>query len=367
MISLFHIQLGEAEERLALEVIRSGRLAQGPVVERFEEEFRRLAGTAHAVAVNSGTSALVASLDALDIKAGDEVITTPFTFAATLNAIVESGATVRFADILADDFTIDPARIEASITSRTAGIMPVHLFGYPADMGRIAALSETHGLAIIEDAAQAHTAVVEGRQVGSFGLGCFSFYATKNVTTGEGGIITTDDGAVADRLRLLRGHGMRKRYQYELLGHNYRMSELDAAIGLPQLARLGELTRRRQQNAARLSEGLQGLPGVITPRVAPGRTHVFHLYTIRLTSESPLDRGSIADGLKHLEIETGVYYPRTVFDYPCYRSHPQVRLEPMPMAESAAREVLSIPVHPWLSENDIDQIVEGIRSLIHRN
>ena len=364
MILLSPVRLGDEEERLAVEVIRSGRLSQGPMVERFEAAFRAVAGTGYAIAVSSGTTALVAALQAVGVQPGDEVITSPFSFAATLNAILETGATAKFADIL-EDFTIDPAAIEASITRRTTAIMPVHLYGYPADMTRISATAKTHGLALIEDAAQAHGARVQGQPVGSFGLGCFSFYATKSVTMGEGGIITANDSEIADRLRLLRSQGMRQRYQYEIPGHNYRLSELQAAVGLPQLARLPDLTKRRQQNAAHLSDGLAGSPGINTPLVSSDRTHVFHQYTIRVTSEASLDRDTLARGLASLGIQTGVYYPRPVYDYECYRTHPQVEMGRFPNAEAAAREVLSLPVHPWLSDTELDEIVEGVRSLVH--
>jgi len=364
VIPLSPVRLGEDEERLALEVIRSGRLTQGPMVERLEEAFREVVGTDYAIAVSSGTTALVASLQAVGVEPGDEIITSPFSFVATLNAILETGARAKFADIL-DDFTLNPEAIEAAITGRTTAIMPVHLYGYPADMTRISAIAETHDLALIEDAAQAHGAQVQGRPVGSFGLGCFSFYATKNVTMGEGGIICANDFEIADRLRLLRNQGMRQRYQYEIPGHNYRLSELQAAVGLPQLARLPDLTKGRQHNASRLNDGLAGLPGIKTPQTPQDRTHVFHQYTIRVTAEAAVDRDALAEGLAALGIETGVYYPRAVYDYDCYRTHPQVESETYPEAEAAAREVLSLPVHPWLSDTQLDEVVEGVRSVVH--
>jgi perosamine synthetase len=364
-IQLSPVHLGEEEERLVLEVLRSGRLAQGPMVERLEAAFRELVGTTHAVAVNSGTSALVAALQALELGPGDEVITSPFTFAATLNAIIEVGATARFADILDADFTVDPRAVEAYVGPRTAAIMPVHLYGHPADMAGLAQIATRHGLSLVEDAAQAHGAKAAGRAVGSFGLGCFSFYATKNIATGEGGMVTTDEEKLADRIRLLRNQGTREPYGYEIRGHNYRMSELHAAVGLPQVSKLPDRNRRRAQNAARLSASLAGMPDLQVPATAPGRTHAFHQYTIRVTRGAPERRDRLAARLAELGIETKVYYPRVVYDYPCFRSHPQVRRDPAPRAEAAAREVLSLPVHPWLSDQDLDRIVEGVRSVAH--
>lgn len=363
MIRLNLVRLGDEEERLALEVIRSGRLTQGPMVERLESAMGRLVGTRHAIAVNSGTAALVAALQALGVEAGSEVVTSPFTFVATLNAILEVGATARFADIL-DDFTVDPQALEAAITPRTSAVMPVHLYGYPADMSRVTAVTNRYGVALIEDAAQAHGASVDGKNAGAFGVGCFSFYATKNVPAGEGGAITTDDAALAERVRLLRNHGMRRRYEYELAGHNYRMPELCAAIALPQLQKLEERNERRSRNAARLTEGLVGLRGIHVPTVVPGRRHVFHHYTIRVSEEAPLNRDTLGSALAERHVETGVYYPRVVFDHDCYRNHPNVLWEPMPRAERLAREVLSLPVHPWLSDQDVDLVIDAVRSLI---
>jgi perosamine synthetase len=236
-IPITRVRLGEEEERLVLEVLRSGQLAQGPMVERLEHDFARLCGARHAIAVSSGTTALVAALQALGVGPGDEVVTSPFTFAATLNAILETGATARFADIEPTTFTVDPASVRRRLSPRTRVVMPVHLYGQPADMDRLVAIAADHGSAIVEDAAQAHGATVRGRAVGTFGIGCFSLYATKNVTTGEGGIVTTDDDELAASIRVLRNQGMRTRYSYDVVGHNYRLTDLQAAVGIPQLAR----------------------------------------------------------------------------------------------------------------------------------
>lgn len=354
------VDIGDDEEKLVLEVLRSGRLAQGPMVERLEELFRDVTGAAHAVAVSSGTTALVASIEALGLEPGSEVITSPFTFVATLNAILESGATARFVDI-DDDFALDPSLVPAAVTDRTRVVMPVHLYGLPADMDAIARVAADHRIAIVEDAAQAHGARVGDRPVGTYGQACFSLYATKNVTTGEGGVVTTDDATLADRLRLLRNQGMRARYQYEIAGHNYRMTELQAAIGIPQMGRLDAMTAAREANAAQLTDGLDDIPGLVVPRPFPGRTHVWHQYTVRVTADARIDRDRVAEGLAARGIGTGTYYPRAVYDYECYRTHPRVVIEPMPRAEAAAREVLSLPVHPQLRERDLDRIIRAVR------
>jgi perosamine synthetase len=361
-ISISAVHLGEEEERVVLEVLRSGHLAQGPMVQQLEAAFAQLCGVRHAVAVSSGTTALVAALQALELRPGDEVVTSPFTFVATLNAILECGATARFADIDAADFTVDPAAVEAVLSDRTRVVMPVHLYGHPAALGAIVPLADRHGAAVVEDAAQAHGATVAGRPVGSFGMGCFSLYATKNVTTGEGGVVTTDDQALADRLRLLRNQGMRAPYRYEVAGHNYRLTDLQAAVGVPQLGRLDDLTACRRANAARLSEGLAGLPGLRLPAVAPGRTHVFHQYTVRVGADAPIGRDALVRALADRGIATGVYYPTVVFDADCYRRHPRVVSESVPQAEAAAREVVSLPVHPSLSAGDLERIVAAVRS-----
>ena len=364
MISISGVHVDEESERLVLEVLRSGRIGQGPMVARLEAGFAALCGVRHAIAVTNGTVALVAALQALGVGPGDEVVTSPFTFVATLNAILECGAVARFADIDPRTFAVDTAAVADAITPRTRVLMPVHLYGQPVDMTRIAALAADRGIALVEDAAQAHGATVDGRAVGSFGVGCFSLYATKNVTSGEGGMITTDDHAIADTLRLLRNEGMRARYQYERVGHNYRLTDVQAAIAIPQLAHLAESNEQRRANAARLDRGLADIPGLLTPFLAPGRTHVFHQYTVRVTPDCRLDRDELAQRLTENGVETGVYYPRVVHAYDCYRAHPRVVATAVPEATRAAREVLSLPVHPRLSTNDVDRVIDVVRNVL---
>ena len=366
MIPITAVDVRDAES-LVIEVLRSGTLAQGPMVARLEEAFARITGTAHAVAVNSGTAALVAALQTLDLGPGDEVVTSPFTFVATLNAILETGATVRFADVTREDFALDPDAVAGVLGPRTKVLMPVHLYGQTADMGKLVPLAEEHGLHIVEDAAQALGASFHGNPAGSFGLGCFSLYATKNVTTGEGGVITCDDAEVAGRLRVLRNQGMRARYSYEMAGRNYRMSELHAAVGIPQLAKFDELVAARRRNARQLTTGLTGTPGLAVPRVLRGRAHVWHQYTVLVGPHAMLSREELAAELAGRGVGTGVYYPKLVFDHDCFRDHPQippVRPADFPVAAKLTEQAISLPVHPALSESDVDTIVREVREAL---
>lgn len=360
MIPITTVKFGPDEEREVLEVLRSGAIAQGPKVAQFESEFAAMHRVRHAIAVNNGTTALVAALQALDLGPGDEVITSPFTFVATLNAILETGATARFADITPDDFNVDPESVASAVTDKTKVLLPVHLYGQMADMEPIARLAEERGLHILEDAAQSHGATYRGRSAGTYGLGSFSLYATKNLTTGEGGIITTDDDALADKLRVLRNQGMRARYVYEMAGHNYRLTDLQAALGLPQLRRYQSIVEARKRNAARLIEGLEDVPGIVVPRELEGRSHVWHQFTIRVTDEARVDRDAFVEGLHAEGIGAGVYYPRLLWDYDAYRDHPRVIQREAPVAEQVARQVVSLPVHNALTGDDLDAIVAAV-------
>jgi len=359
-IRITEVRIGDAEKQAVLRVLDSGQLAQGPVVAELERQFAEICGVPHAVAVSNGTVALVAALQALGLGPGDEVITTPFSFAATLNAILESGATARFADIR-DDFTLDPESVANLVNERTRALLPVHLYGLPADLPALSALAADAGLHLIEDSAQAHGATVGDRVTGSFGTGCFSLYATKNVQSGEGGLITTADDALADRLRLLRNQGTRAPYQYEVPGHNWRLTDLQAAIAVRQLARRPETNARRRANAKRLSEGLAGLPGLITPAEVPGRTHVWHQYTVRVTEDAPLNRDALAKYLRDADVGCGLYYPALMYDYDCYAGHPGIVTDPTPRAARVTGQVLSVPVHQYLSAGDLDRIVATVR------
>lgn len=364
MIPISVVRLGPDIEAKVLEVIRSGVIAQGPVVAELERGFTELTGAEHAVAVNNGTTALVAALQVLDLQPGDEVVTSPFTFVATLNAILEAGATARFGDISEADFNLDPGTVAAQVTDRTKVIMPVHLYGQTAAMDQFTRLADEHGLSLVEDAAQSHGATFEGRGAGSFGVGCFSLYATKNITSGEGGMVTTNDADLADRLRVLRNQGMRQRYQYEVAGHNYRLTDLQAAVAVPQLAAYPEQLARRRANAARLIELLSDVDGLVLPSELPGRGHVWHQFTVLLPADRAADRDALVEQLKAEGVIAGVYYPRPVYDYECYRDHPQVVIPQAPVADDVARRCVSLPVHAYLTPDEVEQVAAAVRKVL---
>jgi perosamine synthetase len=354
VIPIARPQMGDEEQRAVSEALASGSLAQGPRVAELEERFAAYVGAAHAVATSSGTTALHLALLAHDIGPGDEVITVPFTFIASANSIVYTGARPVFVDVDERDFCIDPRLIEAAITARTKAIMPVSLYGQPADLPEIEEIAARHGLALIEDAAQAHGAAIGDRRSGTWGAGCFSFYPTKNMTTGEGGMITTDDAAVAERAHLLREHGMKVRYHHDTLGYNFRMTDVHAAIGLAQLGKLEANNARRRAIAARYDAELRG---VITPPVRPGVTHVYHQYTIRVAQ-----RDAFAERLRERGIGTGIYYP-----IPVHRQKPFIELgygdESFPVSERLTDEVISIPVHPSLTDAEIDAVIKAVNAV----
>lgn len=339
--------IGEDERKAVDRVIASGMLAQGPEVEAFENEFSKIVDNRRCVAVNSGTSALHLGLLAAGIGPGDEVIVPSFTFAATGNSVALAGATPVFVDIEPNYFCIDPAAIEAAIGPKTAAIMPVHLYGHPAAMVQIQKIAEQHGLFIIEDAAQAHAASLNGTPVGAMGsVAAFSFYPTKNMTSGEGGMIVTDDPEIERRARLLRNQGMEKRYENELVGFNMRMTDIHAAIGRVQLTKLPEWTKARQRNAAYLDSALTG---VTIPKVADHANHVYHQYTIKSD-----DRDNLAARLLDRGVGSGIYYPTPTHRLPSFASGLH-----LPETEAAAQTVLSLPIHPSLTSQDLETIAEA--------
>lgn len=349
MIPLSQPQIGEDEIAAVVDVLRSGMLAQGPQVAAFEEEFSAVVGGSECIAVNSGTSALHLGLLAAGIGPGDEVIVPSFTFAATANAVALTGATPVFADVEPDTFTLSADAARAAITNRTAAVLPVHLYGQMADMTAFERLASDRGLLLVEDAAQAHLAEWEGRPAGSFGLGMFSFYPTKNMTSGEGGMITTSDPAVARRARLLRNQGMEKRYVNELVGFNCRMTDLHAAIGRVQLGYLPERTRRRREIAARYDAAITS---VTTPAVHDSAHHVYHQYTV-MTDR----RDEFAVHLTEAGVGHGVYYPIPVHRLPSFGL--ELSLE---HTERVATRVLSLPVHPALGDDQVDAVIEAVNS-----
>lgn len=354
MISIAKPQIDEAEIQAVSDVLRSGMIAQGQRVADFEQAFAEYTGVDHAIAVNSGTAALHAGLLAHGIGPGDEVITSPFSFIATANTILFTGARPVFSDIDPDTFNLDPEQVKEKITDKTKAIMPVHLYGHPADMKAFEEIAEDYDLALIEDACQAHGATFNAKKAGSFGTGAFSFYPTKNMTTSEGGMITTNESEVAGRARMIREHGSRQRYLHEMLGYNLRMTDICAAIGIEQLKKLDGYTSARQQNAQRLTEGLRDVEGVTCPAVREGCSHVFHQYTIRTQ-----DRDDLASFLKDKGIGNGIHYPIPIHLQPYYKELGYT--DSHPVAEELSDEVLSLPVHPQVTEEEIDFITDTIK------
>ncbi|KRA29945.1 MULTISPECIES: DegT/DnrJ/EryC1/StrS family aminotransferase [unclassified Nocardioides] len=349
--------IDESDIEAVVAVMRSGMVVQGPQVKAFEEEFSAVVDGRHCVAVNSGTSALHLTLLALGFGPGDEVICPSFTFAATANAIRLVGATPVFADIQADTFNIDPAAIEALVGPKTVAIMPVHLYGLPADMTAINAIADKHKLAVVEDAAQAHLAAIDGRPVGSLGTaGCFSFYPTKNMHSLEGGMVTTADAELARQLRLLRNQGMEQRYANEVVGTNTRMTDVAAAVGRNQLRRLAGWTEQRRSNAATLTAGIKTAD---TPVVPEGYLHSYHQYTVRSG-----ERDALQARLTEQGIGSATYYPTPVHRLKPFLTEagvPDPRWE-LPETEKAALEALSLPVFPTLTAEELDRIVVAVNA-----
>jgi len=362
MIPIAKPCLSEEEIKAAAEVIKSGVLTQGGKTEQFEERFGEYLGVKEAIAVSSGSAALYLSLIAHNIGVGDEVVTSPFTFVATANAILLSGAKPVFADITEVDFNIDPQKIEEKITERTKAVIPVHLFGQPADMRQIIKVAEDNNLLVIEDACQSHGAEYEGKKVGSFGTGAFSFYPTKNMTTGEGGMVTTNDEKISLKIKQLRNHGSFDKDRCDLLGFNFRMTEIGAALGIKQLEKLDDFNSTRANNALYLSDKLKEIKGVSIPTVCKGRKHVFHQYTVRVDKDFGKSRDKVARYLKEKGIITGVYYRFPLHKQPLYE-----RLgyghEGLPVSERVSNEVLSLPAHPGVSRQNLDYIAATIKEI----
>lgn len=340
-----------------VEVLKSGMIAQGPKVEEFEQKFAQWVGAEYGIAVNSGTAALHTALLSCGIGEGDEVITSPFTFIASGNSIVYTGATPIFADIDLKTYTLNPDLIEDKITENTKAILPVHLYGQSANMDKINEIAEKYGLIVIEDAAQAHGATCKGMKVGSMGdMSCFSFYPTKNMTTSEGGMITTDDEDLAESARMFRAHGASIRYHHDAIGYNFRMTDISAAIGLAQLEKIDSFNDKRITNASYLSDGLKDVDGIITPYCAYDSKHVYHQYTIRV------EKGKRSDWVKIINdcgVGTGIHYPITLYNQPVYKTLGITG--DCPKAELACESVISLPVHPSLTQDDLDMVISAVK------
>jgi dTDP-4-amino-4,6-dideoxygalactose transaminase len=343
-----------------MEVLDSGMLAQGPRVKAFEDAFAEMCGVKYAAATSSGTTALHLALLAHGIKAGDEVITSAFTFIASANSILFTGARPVFVDIDPRTFNLNADLIEAAITPKTKAIMPIHLYGLACDMDPILRVAEKHGLVVIEDACQSHGAEYQGKKVGSFGTGTFSLYPTKNITSGEGGMVTTKDPVIDEKCRVIRQHGMRRRYYHDELGYNFRMTDLHAAIGLAQLQKLEKFNAQRQANAKFLSENLNG---VVVPYIPVGQTHVFHQYTVRVSDGK---RDALRTYLHEHGVSSEVYYPVPIHQQSFYVSDLGYK-DSLPETERAALEVLSLPVHAGLSASDLETIVSAVNEFAANN
>ncbi len=356
--------IGEEEIEAVRRVLETGILAHGPEVEAFEREFAEYLGVDYAVAVANGTAALDLILKAYGVGEDDEVITTPFSFIATANAILYQGAKPVFADIDPETYNLNPELVQELITPKTRAIIVVHLYGHPADMKPLREIAEDHHLVLIEDAAQAHGALYTGRKVGTLGdAAAFSFYATKNMTTGEGGMVVTNDRRVAEKVRMLRDHGQAEKYLHVELGYNLRMTSIAAAIGRVQLRKLERLNEARRRNARMLTSMLSRVSGIVTPVEKPWALHVYHQYVVRITRDFPLSRDEVARRLRELGVGVAIHYPRAIPDQPLYRKLGIDCPKGCPEARKAAREVLSLPVHPCLTEDQVRYVAEALRKL----
>lgn len=360
MIPIARPDLGSEEIAAVTEVLESGMIAQGRKVAELEGLWAEFVGVRHAIAMGNGTLALMAIFAGIGLEPGDEVITVSHTFAATANAILFTGATPVFVDIEPDTYLIDAKRIEAAITPRTRAICPVHLFGLVADMDMIRAIADRHGLIVVEDACQAHGATFRDRKAGSFGHGAFSLYATKNMTTAEGGFVTTNDDRLADWLRLYRNQGMRTRYQFEMLGFNFRLTDLAAAVGVAQFAKLERNTAKRRAIAAAYDEAFADLP-VRLPITPDGRAHVFHQYAIDVGD----NRDLIVAALRDAGVGADIYYPIPV--------HRQAYImergfhADLPVTDAAAARTLALPMFPGLTDAEQAQVIDAFRAAVTRH
>ncbi len=367
MIPINLPKIGEEEVEAVVKVLRSGILTSGlgvgPTVTQFEKKFAKFAGVKHATAVNTGTAALHSAIVAAGVQQGDEVILPSFTFVATAEAVVMAGGKPVFTDINPETYNISPAEIEKNITKKTKAIMPVDLYGFAADIKPIREIAAEHGLAVVEDAAQAHGATYNGKPAGVFAdAACWSLYASKNMTTGEGGVITTDSAEVAETLRLIRTHGEKAKYASLMLGYNYRMSEIQAAIGLVQLEKLPAFVAKRRENAKRLTRLLAKTDRLQLPEETKDRQHSWYLYTVRLKNAAENERNKIVEELRQKDIGAEVYYSNPVHLMPYY--HERFGGRKLPETEKAAKQVFSLPIHPSVTEAQVDYIGKTLLNLL---
>ncbi|MBZ0287286.1 MAG: DegT/DnrJ/EryC1/StrS family aminotransferase [Anaerolineae bacterium] len=349
--------IGEEEKQAVVEVLSSGQLSQGPKVAEFEKAFAAYQGAKHGIATSNGTTALMAAMMAHNIGPGDEVIIPSFSFFATASCILSTGARAVFADIDPDTFCLSPEAAEAAITPKTKAIMPVHLYGQPADMAKFEAICKKHNLVLLEDAAQAHGASIGDRRTGTWGTASFSFYPTKNMTTTEGGMVLTNDDEIARKLRMIRAQGMNTQYYHEVVGYNFRLTDMAAAIGLVQLGRLPDWTKARIHNAETFNAQIES---VKTPTVVPGNTHVYHQYTVRVPDG--VDRDAVTKRLNEKGIGVRVYYPLPIHKQPVFQQMDGYSKLVLPETEKATAQVFSLPVHPALTEEESAYIVQEVNA-----
>ncbi len=367
MIPLSKPSIDEKEIKAVVGVLKSGIIAQGPKVKDFESAFAKFIGTKNAVAVSSGTAALHCALYAAGIKEDDEVITTPFTFVATANSILMQGAKPVFADIEEETFNINPEKIGEKITDKTKAILAVDLYGHPYDYDAIRKIADMHNLKIIEDACQAVGSEYNGKKCGTLGdIGTFSFYATKNMTTAEGGMLVAGNEEFAEQARRLRHHGQseKTRYEYSDLGYNYRMTDINAAMGIEQLKKINKWNKKRVENAAYLNRGLGKIKGIKIPTVKKGCVHAFHQYTVKVERNFKLSRNKLMEYLKNKGIGCGVYYPNPLHLVSHIKKFGYKKGD-FPVAEKLCGQVLSLPVHQHLTKNDLNKIIKAFRELAH--
>jgi len=366
MIQVNLPQIGKEEIQMVSKVLKSrvltGRLGSGPMAKKFEDDFAKFAKAKHAVAVNSGTAALHLALWVAGIKTSDEVIVPSFTFIASAESIALTGARPVFVDINPQTYTVDPEKIEAAITEKTKAVMPVDLYGLSAETDKIKEIAEKHDLIIIEDAAQAHGAFYKGKPPGTFAhMACWSFYASKNMTTGEGGMITTDNDEYAEDLCAVRSHGETEEYVSTMLGHNYRMPEIEAAIGIAQLRKLPTFIQKRRRNAEMLTEKLRETRQLVLPTEPKGCKHSWYLYTVRVREGNAKIRNKIVEELRKRDVGATVYYHTPIHLMPYYK---QFMRNQLPNTEKVAGQVFSLPVHPGVTTKEVSYVVNSVKQVL---
>lgn len=360
-------KIGQEEIDAVVSVMKSGMLTSslgaGPKVSEFEKNFAAFAGVKHAIAVNTGTAALHAALLAIQVKPGDEVILPSFTFVATAEAAALAGAKVVFADIDPVTYTLSPSAVKQALTPKTRAIIPVDLYGLPADTKPIKELAAKHGLTVIEDCAQSHGAIYQGKPAGAFAdVACWSLYAAKNIGTGEGGMVTSDNDELAEKVRMVRTHGEKVKYNSLILGTNYRMTEIQAAIGAVQLKRLPEFFSKRSDNAKRLTQLLEKSERLVLPPKLDDRSPSWYLYTVRIKNATETERNRIIEAMHSKGFGAEAYYPTPVHQMPYYKQ--TFGSFTLPETEKAAKQVLSLPIHPGVTTQQIDDIAEAFLSLL---